>query len=117
MAREAVAQAGGDEDVVGEGARCVSGKGGGEGEKVGLGGVEREEAGEEERVAGEAEGEREPVELDAESEVRAVEVEERGDGAEEEIGRGGGGEAAAEPGESEEREGEDAGGREGGEGG
>lgn len=102
VAREAVAEAGGHEDIVGFGACGAGGEGGGGGKERRVGGVEGEEAGQEVRVAGEAEGEGEPVELEADAEIGAVEVEERGDGAEEESGGGGGRQEAAELGEGKE---------------
>lgn len=55
------------------------------------------------RVAGEAEGQGEPVKLEAYAEVGAVELEERGDGAKEELGGGGGRQQVAELGEGKER--------------
>jgi hypothetical protein len=107
LAREAVPEAGGDEEVVGEGKVGVGGQAGGAGEQRGVGGVDGEEAGEEVGVAREAEGEGEAMELGTEAKVGAVEVEEGSDGAEEEVGRSCR-EAVAEAGESEEREGEKA---------
>lgn len=56
VAREAVAKAGGYDDIVVLGARGAGGEGGGGGEEGGVVGVEGDEAGQEERVAEEAEG-------------------------------------------------------------
>lgn len=115
--REAVAEACGDEDIVGLRARSTGGEGRGGGEEGGVVGVEGEEAGQEERVAGEAEGEGDRVELEADAEVGAMELEEVGDGAEEEVGGGGGGwEVDVEAGEGEEWDGEEAESRKAGEG-
>lgn len=108
VARQAVAEAGGDENIVRFGGRGAGGERGGGGEERRVVGVEGEEAGQEEREAGEAEGEGEPVELEADAEVGAVEVEERGDGAEEESGGGGGRQEVAELGEGKEWGREDA---------
>jgi hypothetical protein len=77
-------------------------------------GVEREEARQEERVAGETEREGERVELESEAEVVKMELEEEGDGAEKEVGGGGGG-CEAEAGEGHQRERDKAEGRKAGE--
>ena len=113
LAREAVTQACGHEDVVGDGAGGAGGEGGGVRQQGGVGAVEGDEAAEEERVLGEAEGEGQRVQLQAQAGAGAVEVEEGDDGAEEEVGSG---EQAAELGEGEDGAGEEARGGGGGEG-